>query len=61
MVIGRTTGAAAVRKKPLYCAFIEFSKAYDRVDRALLWRVLQGMGCMVRHSAHCSRCTRGCN
>ena len=36
--------AAAVRKKPLYCAFIDFSKAYDRVDRALLWRVLQGMG-----------------
>jgi hypothetical protein len=35
--------AAAVRKKPLYCAFVDFSKAYDRVDRALLWQVLEGM------------------
>ena len=30
--------------KPLYCAFIDFSKAYDRVDRALLLRVLEGCG-----------------
>lgn len=43
-ILRHVIDAAAVRKKPLYCAFIDFSKAYDRVDRALLWRVLQGMG-----------------
>ena len=43
-ILRHVIDAAAVRKKPLYCAFIDFSKAYDRVDRALLWRVLHGMG-----------------
>jgi hypothetical protein len=43
-ILRHVIDAAAVRKKPLYCAFIDFSKAYDRVDRGLLWQVLQGMG-----------------
>ena len=30
--------------KPLYCAFIDFRKAYDSVDRELLWKALHGMG-----------------
>ena len=36
--------SARVRKQPLYCAFIDFSKAYDRVDRQLLLRILRGCG-----------------
>ena len=34
----------AAERKPLYCAFIDFRKAYDSVDRQLLWRSLQCMG-----------------
>ena len=30
--------------KPLFCAFIDFKKAYDSIDRQLLWRCLEGMG-----------------
>ena len=33
-----------VDKKQLFTAFIDFRKAYDCVDRELLWRKLQGMG-----------------
>jgi hypothetical protein len=29
---------------PLYTAFIDFRKAYDRVDRELLWRMLHKLG-----------------
>lgn len=29
---------------PMHVAFIDFSKAYDRIDRDLMWRVLEGMG-----------------
>ena len=43
-VLRHMIDAAACRREPLYCAFIDFSKAYDRVDRALLWRVLAGFG-----------------
>ena len=35
---------ATSKNKPVYCAFIDFSKAYDRVDRALLWQCLEGLG-----------------
>jgi hypothetical protein len=35
---------ARARKRPLFCAFIDFSKAYDRVDRGLLWKILEGCG-----------------
>lgn len=31
-------------KKPVYAAFIDFRKAYDCVDRALLWRCLRSLG-----------------
>lgn len=30
--------------KPLFCAFIDFKKAYDSIDRQLLWKCLAGMG-----------------
>ena len=43
-VLRHMLDSAAARKHPLFCAFIDFSKAYDRVDRALLWRVLRGCG-----------------
>ena len=31
-------------KAPLYRAFVDFKKAYDSVDRELLWQALAGMG-----------------
>ena len=31
-------------KKPLYTAFIDFRKAYDKVVRRLLWECLEGLG-----------------
>ncbi len=31
-------------KKVVYCAFIDFQKAYDSVNRDLLWQALQGLG-----------------
>jgi hypothetical protein len=43
-VLRHMIDSAAAHKRPLFCAFIDFSKAYDRVDRALLWRVLRGCG-----------------
>ena len=43
-VLQHLTEMAQVRRKPLYCAFIDFRKAYDSVDRGLLWHVIAGMG-----------------
>ena len=43
-VLRHMIDSAAVHKRPLFCAFIDFSKAYDRVDRAILWRILRGCG-----------------
>ena len=43
-VLRHMLDAAAARERPLFCAYIDFSKAYDRVDRAILWRVLRGCG-----------------
>jgi hypothetical protein len=34
----------AAQNKAVYCAFIDFRKAYDCVDRGLLWRALQAAG-----------------
>ena len=31
-------------KRPVYTAFIDFKKAYDSVDRELLWKCLESMG-----------------
>jgi hypothetical protein len=31
-------------KKPVYAAFIDFRKAYDCVDRSLLWKCLRSLG-----------------
>lgn len=36
--------ASRANHKPLYAAFIDFKKAYDTINRQLLWRVLHGMG-----------------
>lgn len=39
-----------IAHKPVYCAFIDFRKAYDCVDRDVLWRCLQSLGvhgCML--------------
>ena len=43
-VLRHIIDAAAARKQPLFCAYVDFSKAYDRVDRGVLWRVLRGCG-----------------
>ena len=43
-VLRHLIDVARIKKKPLYCAFIDFSKAYDRVSRPLLMRVLRGCG-----------------
>jgi hypothetical protein len=32
------------KKKPIYAVFIDFRKAYDCVDRGLLWKALSGLG-----------------
>ena len=32
------------RKQPLYCCFIDLKSAYDKVQRPLLWQVLQRLG-----------------
>ena len=34
----------AVTKTGMFASFIDFKKAYDRVDRGKLWRCLEGMG-----------------
>jgi hypothetical protein len=31
-------------KKPLYCCFLDLKGAYDRVQRSLLWQVLERLG-----------------
>ena len=43
-ILRHLSESAAAKGKPLYAAFIDFSKAYDRIDRALLWKVLEGAG-----------------
>ena len=30
---------------PLYIVFVEFLKAFDNVDRGMLWKVLETNGC----------------
>jgi hypothetical protein len=32
------------KKKPLYCCFIDFKKAFNIVPREVLWQVLAGLG-----------------
>lgn len=43
-IVRHLMDSARARQQPLYCAFIDFSKAYDRVDRQLLLRILRGCG-----------------
>jgi hypothetical protein len=33
-----------VEKKPFYCCFVGFKKAFDIVSREVLWQVLVGLG-----------------
>jgi hypothetical protein len=35
---------SSVRCKPLYAAFIDFKKAYDKIDRKLLWACMHSLG-----------------
>jgi hypothetical protein len=32
------------KKKPLYCCFVDFKKAFDIVPCEVLWQVLVGLG-----------------
>jgi hypothetical protein len=32
------------KKKPLYCYFVDFKKAFDIVPHEVLWHVLAGLG-----------------
>ena len=34
----------AMSKRGMFAAFIDFRKAYDRVDRAKMWQCLEGTG-----------------
>ena len=36
---------AIEQQKPLYIVFVDFSKAFDTVDRETLWKVLKTYGC----------------
>ena len=36
---------ATEQKKPLYIAFVDFSKAFDSINRPCLWRLLSKFGC----------------
>lgn len=43
-VLSHVTERARHYGRPVYCAFIDFRKAYDSINRDLLWEALQGMG-----------------
>ena len=43
-VLNHVLERAKARHKAVYAAFIDFRKAYDSVNRSLLWSALQGMG-----------------
>jgi hypothetical protein len=36
-ILRHTVEVYQSREKPVYCAFIEFRKAYDSVNRDILW------------------------
>ena len=43
-VVRRLQELGRQRKVPLYMCFVDFQKAYDLVDRELLWKVLARAG-----------------
>ena len=54
-VVRRLQELARRRRTPLYMCFVNFQKAYDSVDRELLWKVLarsdvpEEMIAVIRH------------
>ena len=44
LVLDTLIQLAKARRKPLVMAFLDITKAYDRVDRNLLWKKLEHMG-----------------
>jgi len=38
---------------PLYAVFVDFTKAFDTVDRDALWRVLAKYGCPPKTARYC--------
>ena len=43
-VLRHVIGQSRHMGKPMFAAFIDFKKAYDRVDRTLLWQCLRSLG-----------------
>lgn len=43
-VLNHIVTAYHARKKPVFVAFVDFKKAYDWVDRELLWKCLESLG-----------------
>ena len=44
VLLGRLQIRIARSKKGMFAAFIDFKKAYDRVNRSKLWDCLERMG-----------------
>jgi Reverse transcriptase (RNA-dependent DNA polymerase) len=50
-ILRHAARAAKHKRKKLYTAFIDFTQAYDHVDRSALWGILHNMGlpdCMLK-------------
>ena len=43
-VLRHIVESCAAAQSPLFAAFIDFRKAYDKVDRVLLWKMLEKLG-----------------
>jgi hypothetical protein len=45
-----------VKKKPLYCCFVDFKKTFDIVPREVLWQVLASLKVKDTSSNACKQC-----